>query len=85
MKELESLKKTILEQYPRLKEDAEFNFACHPGVSCFNQCCSDVNIFLTPYDVLRLKNHAMYRFKSRWVGLKIVFFTRADDGVIDSV
>jgi Fe-S-cluster containining protein len=57
MNELETLKKTILEQYPRLNEDAEFKFACHPGVSCFNQCCADVNIFLTPYDVLRLKNH----------------------------
>jgi len=55
--ELESLKKTILEQYPRLGADAEFTFSCHPGISCFNQCCSDVNIFLTPYDVLRLKNH----------------------------
>ncbi|MFC2084045.1 YkgJ family cysteine cluster protein [Bacteroidota bacterium] len=57
MSKLDSLKKTILEQYPRLKADDKFQFACHPGVSCFNQCCSDVNIFLTPYDVLRLKNH----------------------------
>lgn len=57
MNELETLKKTILEQYPRLKADTGFKFACHPGVSCFNQCCSDVNIFLTPFDVLRLKNH----------------------------
>ena len=56
MNELETLKKTILEQFPRLDEDAKFTFSCHPGVSCFNQCCSDVNIFLTPYDVLRLKN-----------------------------
>jgi len=56
MNELDALKKTILEQYPRLDEDDKFTFSCHPGVSCFNQCCSDVNIFLTPYDVLRLKN-----------------------------
>ncbi len=33
-----------------------FNFQCHPGVKCFTTCCSDVTIFLTPYDVLRLKN-----------------------------
>jgi Fe-S-cluster containining protein len=32
-----------------------FNFACHSTVSCFNQCCRDLNQFLTPYDVLRLK------------------------------
>ena len=56
MNQLEALKKTILEQYPRYGADDEFQFACHPGVSCFNQCCADVNIFLTPYDVLRLKD-----------------------------
>ncbi|MFH1480257.1 MAG: YkgJ family cysteine cluster protein [Pseudomonadota bacterium] len=32
-----------------------FRFHCYPEVSCFIQCCQDVNIFLTPYDVLRLK------------------------------
>jgi hypothetical protein len=35
--------------------DAPFRFACHPGVACFNECCRDLNQFLTPYDVLRLK------------------------------
>ena len=34
-----------------------FRFACHPGVSCFNQCCRRLNLVLTPYDVLRLKEH----------------------------
>ena len=34
-----------------------FCFACHPEVSCFNECCRDLNQFLTPYDILRLKNH----------------------------
>jgi len=33
-----------------------FRFHCHPGVGCFTTCCADVTIFLTPYDVLRLKN-----------------------------
>jgi Fe-S-cluster containining protein len=32
-----------------------FSFACNPGVACFNQCCRDLNHFLTPYDVLRLR------------------------------
>ena len=38
--------------------DAEnlFEFRCSPGVPCFTQCCLDVTIVLTPYDVLRLKN-----------------------------
>lgn len=38
----------------RLKEGEVFAFACHPGVPCFNSCCADVNIVLTPLDVLRL-------------------------------
>ena len=32
-----------------------FRFDCNPGVACFNECCRDLNQFLTPYDVLRLK------------------------------
>ena len=56
MKELENLKRTILEEYPRLSKDSTFTFHCHKGVSCFNDCCGDVNIFLTPYDIIRLKN-----------------------------
>lgn len=32
-----------------------FRFACNPGVACFTECCRDLNQFLTPYDVLRLK------------------------------
>ena len=34
-----------------------FCFDCHPLVSCFNQCCRDLNQFLTPYDIIRLKKH----------------------------
>lgn len=49
------LRERILANYPRLGPDDAFTFACHSGVSCFNCCCSDVNIFLSPYDVLRLK------------------------------
>ncbi len=45
----------FLADQPRLGLDDRFAFACHPGVSCFNVCCRDVNIVLTPYDVLRLK------------------------------
>ncbi|WP_407313629.1 YkgJ family cysteine cluster protein [Desulfosporosinus sp. SB140] len=39
-----------------LNEDSEFNFHCHDGLDCFKKCCRDINIFLTPYDVLRMKN-----------------------------
>ena len=40
----------------RLGPASRFKFKCHPGVECFTQCCRDINIILTPYDVIRLKN-----------------------------
>jgi len=38
-----------------LTENSPFNFACHEALPCFTQCCKDVNIYLTPYDTLRLR------------------------------
>ncbi len=38
----------------QLEADDNFRFGCHPGVPCFNTCCRDVNILLTPLDILRL-------------------------------
>jgi Fe-S-cluster containining protein len=49
------LQEKVLAECPRLGPDDTFSFACHPGVTCFNRCCGDVNIFLSPYDVLRMK------------------------------
>ena len=40
-----------------LEPGASFIFSCHSNVPCFNECCRDLNQFLTPYDILRLKNH----------------------------
>ena len=39
----------------RIKKDDTFCFRCHPEVACFNRCCRNLNLFLYPYDVLRLK------------------------------
>lgn len=50
-----ALEEKILEDTPRMGPDDAFRFGCHPGVPCFNHCCSDVNIFLSPYDVLRMR------------------------------
>ena len=36
-------------------EGDTFSFACHPGVTCFTECCRDLKLVLTPYDLLRLK------------------------------
>ena len=40
-----------------LKDGDTFNFECRPDLACFNQCCRNLNLFLYPYDVVRLKNH----------------------------
>jgi len=42
-------------QYRWLDVNDKFNFACNNSLSCFATCCYDINIFLTPYDVLRMK------------------------------
>lgn len=39
----------------RLKADEPFSFACHPGVPCFTECCRMLELALTPYDVLRMR------------------------------
>jgi len=33
----------------------KIQFSCHKGIGCWNACCSNIDISLTPYDVLRLK------------------------------
>ena len=40
----------------QLTENSRFQFKCHPGVPCFTQCCRGIDIMLTPYDVIRIKN-----------------------------
>lgn len=35
--------------------NSKFKFRCYKGISCFNKCCSHTDIFLTPYDILRMK------------------------------
>lgn len=40
---------------PVLTSTSTFRFACHDGLPCFTACCRDVNIYLTPYDILRLR------------------------------
>ncbi len=40
----------------RMQRDSTFNFRCYPGISCFTDCCRNMNIILTPYDIVRIKN-----------------------------
>lgn len=39
----------------RLSLDKKFNFRCHKKIACFTKCCSNIDIMLTPYDIVRLK------------------------------
>jgi len=32
-----------------------FSFSCHSGVACFTRCCHDADMYLYPYDIIRLK------------------------------
>lgn len=40
----------------KLSKDAKFKFKCHKGIACFTKCCSSIDIMLTPYDIIRMKN-----------------------------
>ena len=35
--------------------DSKIRFRCHPGVSCFTDCCGNIKIVLTPYDILQIR------------------------------
>lgn len=39
----------------RLGPDSKFKFQCHQEVACYTKCCRDINVVLTPYDIIRLK------------------------------
>lgn len=43
-----------LRERRQLQDGASFCFDCNPRLPCFTRCCSDVNIVLTPADVLGL-------------------------------
>ena len=45
----------FLRELPELGPGQSFRFRCHPGVPCFNACCGDLNLMLTPFDVMRLR------------------------------
>ena len=42
----------------KVKRDEVFTFLCHPDNTCFTNCCRQLELALTPYDILRLKNAA---------------------------
>ncbi|MBW1917045.1 MAG: YkgJ family cysteine cluster protein [Deltaproteobacteria bacterium] len=74
----------------KLSLKSKFRFNCHPGISCYTQCCGRINIILTPYDIIRLKHRlglSSGEFLSRYTreeieersGLPIVFLKMQND------
>lgn len=55
--EVEPLKKSSSDKVVpvKLTGKSRFKFRCHKGVKCFTACCSNINIVLPPYDLLRLR------------------------------
>ena len=47
----------FLDSLPELKDGETFTFACNEKVPCFNRCCAELTLPLTPYDMLRLCRH----------------------------
>lgn len=45
----------FLKNLKEVGADKPFCFGCDPEIACFNRCCSDLNLMLTPYDALRLR------------------------------
>jgi Fe-S-cluster containining protein len=45
----------LIEKSEQLGIDDSFLFSCNRNLECFNRCCRDINLFLTPYDILRIK------------------------------
>ncbi len=42
------------ENVTRLCGLKRFSFGCHPDVKCFTECCRELDLVLTPYDILQL-------------------------------
>ncbi len=79
------------ENFQQITVNQHFNFACGPGVPCFTDCCRELDLSLTPYDVLRLKRHLNLtsdKFLDRYVIIEweegqlfpICYLTMVDDG-----
>lgn len=46
---------SLPEHVERIDAKEPFAFQCHPAVACFTRCCHELELALTPYDVLRLR------------------------------
>ncbi|WP_338013905.1 YkgJ family cysteine cluster protein [Desulforamulus profundi] len=76
-----------------LKLEDKFTFSCHDQLACFKKCCRDINIFLTPYDVLRMRkkmqissgdflNKHTHVLKSPHSGFPVVILKMREDDLV---
>ncbi len=79
------------EQVQPLRHEEKFSFACGPELSCFTECCRSLDLVLTPYDVLRLRQRLSlnsHDFLERYAVVEeredeafpLVFLAMVDDG-----
>jgi len=61
-----------------LGPETTFVFRCHPGVACFTECCRELELQLTPYDVIRLCRGLRMRSGAFLERHALVEFTSAD-------
>ena len=70
LEDLEKIKEEIPHESPvnpvELTLDSEIQFHCHKNISCFNECCKNIDITLMPYDIQRLKRRENIS-SSEWV------------------
>lgn len=45
----------LMDNFQPINSSDSFHFNCHPKVECFTECCRELDLALSPYDVLRLK------------------------------
>jgi Fe-S-cluster containining protein len=75
----------------RLCGNKHFSFRCHPKVPCFTECCRELELVLTPYDVLCLRKELQVssaQFIARYAiveqdaagGFPQVYLGMVDDG-----
>jgi len=77
------------ENVTRLCGAKKFSFGCHSRVNCFTECCRELELALTPYDVLRLRKKLALSsadFINRYIVLEQEendFFPRLYLGMVD--
>ena len=52
-------------------EGNRFRFRCHKEIPCFTECCAKLDLLLTPYDVLRIKNRLKIDSEEFWIDIQI--------------